>query len=119
MGCAHRYPEKTEVDHAALVRQLDREFDGWILHAAATTRSMAELGPIVAATEARWCVWVKGFAAFKAHVPVAYAWEPVLIKAARTPVVSGRLVLRDWIQASVTLERGMVGAKPERVCHWA
>jgi hypothetical protein len=43
----------------------------------------------------------------------------VIIKAARKPVVSRRLVLRDWIQEPITLERGMIGAKPEKVCHWA
>ena len=64
-------------------------------------------------------MWVKSFAAFKAHVPVAYAWEPVIVKAARRPVVTGRLVLRDWIKAPITMERGMIGAKPDAVCHWA
>jgi hypothetical protein len=63
--------------------------------------------------------WVKGFAAFKRNVPVAYAWEPVIIKPARKPVVSKRLVMRDWIQESITLRRGLTGAKPVAVCHWA
>jgi hypothetical protein len=119
IGCAKRYPEKTEVDHAALLMQLHEQYDGWILHAAATPVSMAVLSPLVVWSGARWCAWVKGFAAFKANVPVAYAWEPVIIKAARKPVVSGRLVLRDWIEAPITLQRGLVGAKPEQVCHWA
>lgn len=119
IGCAGRYPEKTEMDHVALVTQLQDSYDGWILHAAATPASMAVLAPMVVSTGARWCAWVKGFAAFKAGVPVAYAWEPVIVKPARKPVVSGRLVLRDWIQEPITLQRGMVGAKPEAVCHWA
>jgi hypothetical protein len=63
--------------------------------------------------------WVKGFAAFKRNVSVAWAWEPVIVKAARKPVVSKRLVMRDWIMASITLKRGLTGAKPEDVCHWA
>jgi hypothetical protein len=63
--------------------------------------------------------WVKGFAAFKRNVPVAYAWEPVIIKPARKPIVDGRIVMRDWIQESITLKRGLTGAKPEKVCHWA
>ena len=62
---------------------------------------------------------MKGFAAFKKNVSVAYAWEPVIIKSARKPVVSGRIVMRDWIQESITLKRGLTGAKPEKVCHWA
>lgn len=119
IGCAHLYPENREVDHVALIERLDADFNGWVLHAAATPQSIAILAPIVYGIGARWCVWVKGFAAFKKNVSVAYAWEPVIIKPARKPVVDGRLVMRDWIQESITLQRGLTGAKPERVCHWA
>jgi hypothetical protein len=119
IGCAHLYPEKREVDHEALIERLDSEFDGWVLHASATGQSMAVLAPLVYRSGARWCSWVKGFAAFKKNVSVAYAWEPVIIKPARKPIVSGRLVMRDWIQCSITLQRGLTGAKPQAVCHWA
>jgi hypothetical protein len=124
IGCAHLYADHAdfagEVDHAALLEQLETEFDGWILHAAATPISLAILAPLVAKIEgARWMSWVKGFAAFKKNVSVAYAWEPVIVKAGRKPVVSKRLVMRDWIQESITLKRGLTGAKPEAVCHWA
>ncbi|MGV7120451.1 hypothetical protein [Sphingopyxis sp. 550A] len=123
IACAHRYSDQPdyagEVDHAALIERLETDFDGWVLHAAATPHSMAVLAPIVSATGARWMVWVKGFAAFKRNVSVAYAWEPVIVKAARKPVVSKRLVLRDWIEHGITQRRGLVGAKPEAVCHWA
>ena len=40
-------------------------------------------------------------------------------KPARKPVVSKRLVMRDWIECPITLRRGLTGAKPEKVCHWA
>jgi hypothetical protein len=63
--------------------------------------------------------WVKPFAAYKRNVSVAYAWEPVIVKACRKPVVSGRVVMRDFISERITMERGLSGAKPERVCHWA
>ena len=123
IGCAHLYSDQPtyagEVDHVALVERLEDEFDGWVLHAAATPRSMATLAPVIERTSARWCSWVKGFAAFKRNVSVAYAWEPVIIKTARKPVVSKRLVMRDWIQESITLCKGLTGAKPEAVCHWA
>jgi hypothetical protein len=105
--------------HARLVERLQGEFDGWVLHASATPQSQALYAPLMLATGARHCAWVKGFAAFKRNVPVGYAWEPVFIKAARKPVVSKRLVMRDWIQESITLKRGLTGAKPEAVCHWA
>lgn len=123
VGCAHLYKDHPdyagEVDHSALIERLQSEFDGWVLHASATPKSIEVLAPLVAKTDARWMSWVKGFAAFKKNVSVAYAWEPVIVKAARKPVVSKRLVMRDWIQESITLRRGLTGAKPEKVCHWA
>jgi hypothetical protein len=123
VGCAHLYRDEPdyagEVDHAALIARLNAEYDGWILHAAATPHSIATLAPLVSASGARWCAWVKGFAAFKRNVSVAYAWEPVIVKPARKPVVSKRLVMRDWIQESITLKRGLTGAKPQAVCYWA
>ena len=121
-GCADMYRDHPdyagEVDHVALIERLKSEFDGWVLHTSATPTAIALLAPLVAATGARWCSWVKGFAAFKRNVSVAYAWEPVIIKPARKPVVTGRQIMRDWIECSITLKRGLVGAKPEAVCHW-
>jgi hypothetical protein len=106
IGCAHLYKDHPdfagEVDHAQLIERLEDEFDGWVLHASATLASEAILAPLVLKTGARKCAWVKGFAAFKKNVPVAYAWEPVYIKPARKPVVSKRQVNRDWIQCSIT-----------------
>ncbi|KRW97453.1 hypothetical protein [Paracoccus sp. MKU1] len=123
IGCAHLYRDRPdyagEVDHAALIDRLERDYDGSILHAAATPRSFALLAPLVKPTGARWMAWVKGSAAFKRNVPVAYAWEPVIVKPARKHAVSKRLVLRDWVQESIALRRGLTGAKPEAVCHWA
>jgi len=122
IGCAHLYKDHPdyggEVDHVRLIEKLQSEYDGWLLHASATPTSIAVLAPLVEKTGARYCSWVKGFAAFKRNVPVAYAWEPVIIKAARKPVVSKRQVNRDWIQESITMKRGLTGAKPEAVCHW-
>jgi hypothetical protein len=122
-GCAHLYRDHPdyagEVDHVELVERLERDYDGWVLHTAATPEAIALLAPLVKGTGARWCSWVKGFAAFKRNVSVAYAWEPVIIKAARKPVVSKRLVMRDWIECPITLKRGLTGAKPEAICHWA
>lgn len=122
VGCAKLYKDHKdfagEVDHAALIAHLEQNYDGWVLHAAATPLSLRVLAPLVP-EGARWMSWVKGFAAFKKNVSVAYAWEPVIVKAARKPVVSTRLVMRDWIEHSITLKRGLTGAKPEKVCHWA
>lgn len=123
IGCAHLYKNQPdyagEVDHVALIDRAESEFDGWVLHAAATAESIAVLAPLVLKTGARWMSWVKGFAAFKANVPVAYAWEPVIVKPCRKPEVGGLFVSRDWIECPITMRRGLTGAKPERVCHWA
>lgn len=122
-GCAHLYRDHVdyggEVDHAALINVLQNQFDGWVLHTNATPETLALLAPLVVKTGARWMSWVKGFAAFKRNVSVAYAWEPVIVKAARKPVVSTRLVMRDWIECPITLRKGLTGAKPQAVCQWA
>lgn len=124
IGCAHLYKDHAdyagEVDHAELIERLESEYDGWVLHAAATPRSYAIIIPLIEKIEGvRICQWVKTFAAYKRNVSVAYASEPVFIKAARKPVVSKRQVMRDWIAEPITLKRGLTGAKPEKVCHWA
>lgn len=119
-GCAHLYRDHPdfngEVDHVSLIRRLCKEYDGWILHTSSTAlRKLIPMIPI----EARICAWVKPFAAFKKNVAVAYAWEPVIIKAGRKPVVSPWCIYRDFISEPITLRRGLVGAKPEAVCFWA
>src|SRR5271165_23523 len=96
-GCAHLYRKHPdyagEVDHVELAQRLESDYDGYILHTASTT--LAQVLPLL--PKARVMAWVKPFAAFKRNVSVAYAWEPVLVKACRKPVVSGRIVMRDWI----------------------
>lgn len=103
-----------EVDHVQLLEQLVG-YDGWILHTSSTAlRTVLALCP----SDVRVMAWVKPFAAFKRNVSVAYAWEPVIVRAARKPVVTGRLVMRDFISESITMRRGLSGAKPEAVCRW-
>lgn len=123
-GCAHLYRDHPdyagEVDHAALLDRLSSEFDGFVLHTNATPSTIALLAPLIEKIEgARWMAWTKPFAAFKRNVPVAYAWEPVVVKAVRKPVVRHRIVMRDWVSESITLKRGLTGTKPDKVCRWA
>lgn len=119
-GCAHRYKDHKdyagEVDHAALVQRLESEFDGWLLHTSSV--ALPALLPLMP-TGVRIMAWVKPFAAFKRNVPVAYAWEPIIVKAARKPVVSGRVIMRDWFSHNITLKKGLCGAKPPALCRWA
>lgn len=119
-GCAHLYKNHPdyagEVDHAALVERLSR-YDGFVLHTS--TPALPLVLPLVTAIPGvRTMAWVKPFAAFKRNVPVAYAWEPVFVRAVRKPVVRHRVVMRDWIAESITLRKGLTGAKPEKVVRW-
>lgn len=119
-----------EVDHDALARRLQADYDGWIIHTSApglyeVQRALADAGahaldPVTRrGGDYRVCVWVKTFAAFKANVPIPYAWEPVLIKPARKVVVDPHTLTRDWISAPITMRRGFAGAKPDVVVEWA
>ena len=119
-GCARLYkahPDYAgEVDYAELIARLSANYDGFILHTASTT--LLALAPLVP-PDCRLMAWVKPFAAFKRNVPVAYAWEPAIVRAARKPVVRGRIVMRDWIAESITMKKGLTGAKPRNVARWA
>lgn len=117
-----------EVDHTELARQL-RAYDGWILHTSSPAlfyvqQALADAGdlpmdPSSFKTDSyRVMAWVKPFAAFKRNVPVAYAWEPVLVKPCRKQIVAGRCVMRDFISCPMTMKRGLTGAKPDAVCRW-
>lgn len=119
IGRAGYYPEKTEVDHRELVARLANEFpDGWAL--SCTSTSLRFLLPLCP-EDVRVLAWVKPFAAYKAGVNPAYAWEPVIARGCRR---SDRKrsreepTIRDWMCASATLKRGLVGAKPEAFSWW-
>lgn len=103
-----------EVDHADLVNKL-AGYDGWCLHTASTTlKYVLSLCP----DNVRVMAWVKPFASFKKNVAVAYAWEPVIVKPCRMREYDGLTTVRDWCAESITLRRGLTGAKPEAVCRW-
>jgi hypothetical protein len=107
-----------EVDHLVLLDQLVHEYDGWVLHTSSP--ALAHVLDCAREVEAsfRLMAWVKPFAAFKANIPVAYAWEPILVSEARKPEVTGRMVMRDWFSEPITMQRGLAGAKPDRLCFW-
>jgi hypothetical protein len=115
IGCAHRYQENTEVDHAALIAQLVAEFpDGWAL--STHSPGLKTLLPLCP-DDVRVMAWVKPFAVFRPNVGVAYAWEPVIVHGGRK---RDRLqpTVRDWHSEAITLERGLVGTKPDAFCQW-
>jgi hypothetical protein len=114
-------PRCAEVDHAALVAQLEG-YDAWAL-----SLSSVSLFRVLSCIEAaglheesgdyRVCSWVKPFAAFKVGVGLAYAWEPVIVRNARKRTREQDTV-RDWVSANITLQRGTHGAKPDTFCYW-
>lgn len=126
-GCCGLYDHRHESpygcwDDPITTRQLINEledYDGWALHTSSAALAEVLEDVVDANVEGyRVMAWVKPFAAFKANVPVAYAWEPVIVKPCRKQVVAQRMVMRDWIAEGITMQRGLTGAKPERVCLW-
>jgi hypothetical protein len=114
-------PNCAEVNHVALVSQLE-QYDGWALSLSSTS-----LFRVLSCCEAvglseergdyRVAAWVKPFAAFKANVGLAYAWEPIIIRGARRRTRE-QDTIRDWVSANITLQRGVSGAKPDAFCYW-
>lgn len=117
VGCAGLYPEKTEVDHGALFARLRDEFpDGWALSASSPSLPYL-LGLPDCPADIRIAAWVKPFAVFKPNVNPAYTWEPVIFMGGRRGDRS-RSTVKDHLSESITLRKGLVGAKPRRFCFW-
>ena len=112
MGCGKLYPEKAEVDHQALIAELET-YDAWAL--SCHSPSLRVLLPMCA-DSVRVAAWVKPFASFKPNVNPAYAWEPVIFKP--LPRARDIATVRDWVSANITLQKGVVGAKPPIFCFW-
>ena len=113
------HPEAAEWDrletHAALIERLSDEFpDGWAL--SLHSPSLKHILPLCP-DDVRVMSWVKPFCSFKPGVNPAYAWEPVIVRGGRKRERTQPTV-RDWASVSITLQRGLVGAKPEAFCFW-
>lgn len=119
-------PLCAEVDHRELIDRLVADFpDGWAL--SASTPSLAVILPMCPAGW-RMGAWCKSFCAFKRNVRPAYAWEPVIYWGGRNPMNGHRAEIpekngkqttpKDFILEPITLQKGLVGAKPAKVCRW-
>lgn len=108
-------PRCAEVDHAALINTLVTEYqDGWALSLSSPSlQQIIALCPV----DVRVMAWVKPFCAFEANVNPAYAWEPVIVKGGRKRTRE-QLTVRDWLAESITLRKGLTGAKPKEFCYW-
>jgi len=133
-GCCrlydHHHPDARCWDdletHLLLIDRLSADFpDGWALSASSVSlRSLLPLCP----SDVRVAAWVKPFCAFKRGVRPCYGWEPVIFWGGRNPsngyphpppIKDGEQTTpKDFIAESITLKKGLTGAKPERVCRW-
>jgi hypothetical protein len=111
-----------EVDMAALVGRLCDDYpDGWAL--SCSSPSLRLILPSCPA-DVRVAAWVKPFHVYKKGVRPAYAWEPVLFRGGRNahhpPPSKGGVATtpKDYLSHPITLQRGMVGAKPDAFCFW-
>jgi hypothetical protein len=123
LGCGKLYsehhPDALDWDrpetHRHLVDRMCDDFpDGWAM--SLSSPSLRILLPMCPA-DARVASWVKPFAVFKPNVGVAYAWEPVIWRGGR-PRTRQQDTSRDWVAESITLKRGLTGAKPRGFCRW-
>jgi len=116
---ANRHPDAAIWDdpetHRDLIKRLGDEYpDGWAL--SLTTGNLKDILPMCPAS-CRVGAWVKPFASFKPGVNPGYAWEPVIFHGGRKHSRTDDTV-RDWVAESITLKRGLVGAKPRGFCRW-
>lgn len=109
-------PKCAEVDHAALIAQLESNYDGWALSCKSNAKELAWLIGLCN-QDIRLGAWVKPFCSFKPNVNPAYAWEPVIFYSPRKRTREEATV-RDWVSANITLQRGTAGAKPVRFSFW-
>jgi hypothetical protein len=112
--------------YADLIGRLCTEFpDGWALSASSSSlQQILRFCP----SDVRVAAWVKPFCAFKRGVRPCYAWEPVIFRGGRNPTngyshpppVKGgtQSTPKDFIAESITLRKGLTGAKPPKVCRW-
>jgi len=118
LGCSSFYPEHEEVDHDKLIETLCWEYEYWALSCSSPSLGHLLNHYLLRDRDViRVAAWVKPFASFKPNVNPGYAWEPVIYKP-REHRTRGEPTVRDWQAASITLKKGLVGAKPAKFCFW-
>jgi hypothetical protein len=109
-------PRCAEVDYNALMAEMCEQYDGWAMSLGSVNLYDVLRMPNMP-RDHHIGAWVKPFAAFKANVNPAYTWEPVIFWGGRR---IGRDVptVKDHVIESITLRRGLSGAKPHRFSVW-
>ena len=106
-----------EVDHAALIEQLEADYDGWAL--CASLKSIPALARILP-LDVLTLSWVKPIAppmGDRRH----YSWEPVFLRPCRPPALPTRMHLVYSPPMFTFRERPaehVIGEKPEPFCRW-
>jgi len=101
--------------HRALIGRLCSEFpDGWAM--SLHTPSLRIILPMCP-EDVRVMAWVKPFASFKPNINPAYAWEPIIVRGGRKRS-RWEEKIRDWVSEPITLNRSVLGAKPDAFCFW-
>lgn len=122
LGCGKLYvkhhPEALVWDdpetHRKLIQRLCDEFDCWAM--SLSSPSLRVILPMCP-DDVRVLAWVKPYAVFKPNVGLAYAWEPVIVRGGRKRTRQ-QSTCRDWLAESITLRKGLTGAKPPAFCRW-
>lgn len=122
LGCGaalygKHHPEAHEWDnpqtHIALVQRLVNEYpDGWAvsLHTPSLPLYLEACPPTV-----RVAAWCKSWHQIR-PTATQFAWEPVIWTTTRSGNRSP--MVRDWLVASATRQKGLPGAKPPEFCRW-
>ena len=124
LGCSHYYPERQEVDHNKLIEDLMWNYDNWALSCSSPSLGFLLNHYLLRSGDGgsngmiRVAAWVKPFASFKPNVNPAYAWEPVIFRIKKQRKSRRDKTIRDWVKANITLQKGLVGAKPPEFCFW-
>jgi hypothetical protein len=121
-GQAGRYRDGAEVDHRALVAELD-QFDGWALSTSAA--ALLDVWNLV--PHARCAAWAKTFAS-NGFSRVRWSWEPVLFVTDHRGIAPGeRSTVRDALVCAPDVAPGRHwqeiagkggGAKPRPFVRW-
>ena len=112
-GRARRYYGCPEVDHPALIAQLEQIAPGgWALSTAAD--ALRQVLPLCPPT-ARVCAWVKPIAAAPRTRGLHNTWEPLIVVRGRRRQPG----VRDWLRAQPARRGGeLPGRKPLAFCAW-
>lgn len=118
-GFARRYYAHEEVDHAALVAQLELKTpDGWALSTnSASLRAVLALCP----ADVRVAAWVKGSRKVKARF-ARQSWEPVILRGGRDQLLVDEVLDDSLICATSARARShpgaLIGMKPAAFSAW-